>query len=125
MDMQKMAPLVLYDNQCYLCVKFAKAVSFLAKGRLLMVGHYTELGEKIRSQILDSSALDMFWLVDGKTAYGGRAALFPLLCAILSSKGSKARLEDTESCGTECKTAKAVFLRSASLLSNSKKITIG
>lgn len=43
MDLQKMAPLVLYDNQCYLCVKFAKAVSFLAKGRLLIVGHYTEL----------------------------------------------------------------------------------
>ncbi|HEU04647.1 MAG TPA: hypothetical protein ENH95_06000, partial [Nitrosopumilus sp.] len=30
-----------------------------------------------------------------------------------------------ESCDTGCKTAKAVFIRSASLLSNSKKIKLG
>jgi predicted DCC family thiol-disulfide oxidoreductase YuxK len=124
MDLQKMVPLVMYDNQCYLCIKFAKAVNFLAKGRILLIGHYTDLGEKLRSQILDSSALDMFWFVDGKTAYGGRAALIPLFCAILSAKGAKTRLDDIESCGAECKTAKAVFVRSASLLTRSKTISL-
>ena len=29
-----MTPLVIYDNECYLCVQFAKFVNFLAKGRL-------------------------------------------------------------------------------------------
>jgi hypothetical protein len=124
MDLQKMVPLVMYDNQCYLCIKFAKAVNFLAKGRILLIGHYTDLGEKLRSQILDSSALDMFWFVDGKTAYGGRAALIPLFCAILSAKGAKTILDDIESCGAECKTAKAVFVRSASLLTRSKTISL-
>ncbi|MFN3654829.1 MAG: hypothetical protein ACK4TO_05830 [Candidatus Nitrosotenuis sp.] len=124
MDLRGMVPFVLYDNKCYLCIKFAKIVNFLARGRLLLVGHYTDLGEKIRTQFLDSSALEMFWFIDGKTAYGGRAALLPLLSAVISAKGSQVSSSDTESCGMQCKTAKAVFLRSASLFSNSKKIPI-
>ncbi len=126
MDLKGMVPLVIYDNQCYLCTKFAKGVNFLARGKLLLVGHYSSLGEKLRNEILDSSALEMFWLVDGKTAYGGRAALGPLFNAILSSKGSKENpVSVEEACDTGCKTAKAVFIRSASLLSNSKKIKLG
>lgn len=120
-----MVPLVIYDNQCYLCTKFAKAVNFLARGKLLLVGHYTELGEKLRGQILDSSALEMFWFVDGKTAFGGRAALVPLVSAIIQSKGSgNKEFENNEACNMECKNAKAVFVRSASLLTNSKKLAI-
>lgn len=120
-----MVPLVIYDNQCYLCTKFAKAVNFLARGKLLLVGHYTELGEKLREQILDSSALEMFWFVDGKTAFGGRAALVPLISAIIQSKGSgNKEFENNEACDMECKNAKAVFVRSASLLTNSKKLVI-
>jgi predicted DCC family thiol-disulfide oxidoreductase YuxK len=119
-----MVPLIVYDNKCYLCIKFAKTVNFLARGRLLLVGHYTDLGEKIRTEFLDSSALEMFWFIDGKTAYGGRAALLPLFSAIISAKGRQATSDDAESCETYCKTAKAVFLRSASLFSNSKKIPI-
>lgn len=121
-----MVPLVIYDNQCYLCTKFAKVVNFLARGKLLLVGHYSSLGEKLRNEILDSSALEMFWFVDEKMAYGGRAALGPLFNAILSAKGSKSStVTIEEACDTECKTAKAVFIRSASLLSNSKKIKLG
>ena len=126
MDLQGIVPLVIYDNQCYLCTKFAKVVNFLTRGKLILVGHYSSLGEKLRNEILDSSALEMFWFVDGKTAYGGRAALGPLFNTILSSKGrKKGTLHLEESCDTECKTAKAVFIRSASLFSNSKKIKLG
>ncbi len=119
-----MVPLVIYDNKCYLCIKFAKTVNFLSRGRLLLVGHYTDLGEKLRDQILDSSALEMFWFVDGRTAYGGRAALVPMFCAIIRASGVKSRFKDIESCETDCKTVKVVFLRSVSLFSNSKKIPI-
>jgi predicted DCC family thiol-disulfide oxidoreductase YuxK len=124
MDLQKMVPLVIYDNKCYLCIRFTRVVSFLSRGRLLLVGHYTDLGEKLRNQILDSSALEMFWFVDGKTAYGGRAALVPMFCAIIRATRAKSELKKAEACETGCKTAKAVFLRSASLLLNSKKIPI-
>lgn len=125
MDLQSITPLVIYDNQCYLCTKFAKVVNFLARGKLSIVGHYSPLGEKLRNEVLDSSALEMFWFIDGRTAYGGRAALGPLINAILTSKevkGNAISLE--ESCDAECKTAKAVFIRSASLLTNSKKIKL-
>ena len=124
MELQEIVPLVIYDNQCYLCVKFAKFVNFLARGRLRIIGHYTEIGKKIREEVLDSSALEMFWFVDGKTAYGGRAGLLPLLSAIIQANGNAEDLSIQESCDLSCKNTKAVFLRSASLFTNSKKIKI-
>jgi predicted DCC family thiol-disulfide oxidoreductase YuxK len=123
MDLEKLVPLVLYDDMCYLCIKFAKFVNFLAKGRLRLVGHYTDLGKKIRDKVLDSSALSMFWFINKNTAYGGRAALLPLFFAIIAAKGNSS-VSVQESCDIGCKDTKAVFLRSASLLSNSKKIAL-
>ena len=120
-----MTPLVIYDNECYLCVQFAKFVNFLAKGRLHFVGHYTDFGKQIRESVLDSSALEMFWFIDKKTAYGGRAAIVPLLSTILrvNEKNVKKKIVE-DSCALGCKSPKAVFFRSASLLTNSKKIRI-
>ncbi len=99
-------------------------INFLAKGRLRLVGHYTDLGKKLRDEVLDSSALSMFWFIDEKTAYGGRAALLPLFCAMISAKGNSESISVQESCDIGCKDTKAVFLRSASLVSNSKKIIL-
>ena len=125
MELEKMVPFVMYDDQCYLCIKFAKFVNFLARGKLLLVGHYSQLGEKLRKEILDSSALEMFWLVDDKTAYGGRAALVPLFKTIFSGKSNHYQDFDiNENCNAECKTVKAVFVRSASLITNSRKISL-
>lgn len=124
MDLENLVPLVLYDDKCYLCIKFAKLVNFLAKGRLRLVGHYTDLGKMLRDEILDSSALSMFWFIDKKMAYGGRAALGPLFSAIICAKGKSDNISIQESCDIGCKDTKAVFLRSASLLSNSKKIVL-
>ena len=120
-----MTPLVIYDNECYLCVQFAKFVNFLAKGRLRFVGHYTDFGKKIRENTLDSNALEMFWFIDNNTAYGGRAALVPLLTAIFNVSKKKIQNKIVEnSCELGCKSPSAVFFRSASLLTNSKKIKI-
>ena len=120
-----MTPLVIYDNECYLCVQFAKFVNFLAKGRLHFVGHYTDFGKKIRDNTLDSNALEMFWFIDNNTAYGGRAALSPLLTAIFNVSKKKIQNRIVEdSCELGCKSPSAVFFRSASLLTNSKKIKI-
>ncbi len=125
MDIKENTPMVVYDDLCYLCTKFAKIVNFLSRGNLTIIGHYSNQGEEIRNQILDDSALEMFWLIDKKTAYGGRAALFPLICAIITSKKKKSNNMKFESiCKQECKTVKSVFIRSASLLSNSKKIEL-
>ena len=125
MDLKEMAPLAIYDNECYLCVQFAKLVNFLAKGRLHFVGHYTDFGKQIREDILDSNALEMFWFIDTNTAYGGRAALGPLFSAIFNVSKKKIKNKIVEnSCELGCKSPSAVFFRSASLLTNSKKIRI-
>ena len=120
-----MVPFIIYDNECYLCVQFAKFVNFLTKGRLRLVGHYTDFGEQLRNSILDSSALEMFWFIDEKTAYGGRAAIAPLFSAILHVNGKNIRKKNIgDSCILGCKSPKAVFFRSASLLTHSKRINL-
>jgi len=125
MEIKENVPIVVFDNQCYLCIKFAKFVDFFARGKLTMVGHYSDFGTKIRNEILDESALDMFWFIDKKRAYGGRAALFPLVKSIFSKKTKKSStMRVDENCQQDCKTVKAVFLRSSSLLTNSKKIDL-
>ncbi len=125
MEIKENVPIVVFDNQCYLCVKFAKFVDFFARGKMTMVGHYSDFGTKIRNEILDESALDMFWFIDKKMAYGGRAALFPLMKSIFSKKTEKSSsMRVDENCQQDCKTVKAVFLRSSSLFTNSKKIDL-
>ena len=125
MKLEKMVPLVIYDNECYLCVQFAKFVNFLTKGRLRLVGHYTDFGKEIRDNILDKRALEMFWFIDEKTAYGGRAAIGPLFSAILHVNGKNIRKKNIgDSCILGCKSPKAVFFRSASLLTHSKRINL-
>ena len=125
MNLKEITPLVIYDNECYICVQFAKFVNFLAKGKLRFVGHYTDFGRKIRDNALDSNALEMFWFIDSNTAYGGRAALGPLLSSILNSNGKNIQKNiEQDSCELGCKSPKAVFFRSASLLTNSKKIKL-
>jgi hypothetical protein len=125
MDPKETTPLVIYDNECYFCVQFAKFVNFLAKNKLHFVGHYTDSGKQIREGILDSNALEMFWFIDNNTAYGGRAALRPLFSAIFNVNKKKIQNKIVEdSCELGCKSPSAVFFRSASLLTNSKKIKI-
>ena len=100
-------------------------MNFLAKGKLRMIGHYTEFGGKIRKEILEDDALEMFWFIDKETAYGGRAAIIPLLSAILRVHGRKFNeVSIQQSCDIGCKDSLAVFFRSASLITHSRKIRI-
>ena len=125
MEIKENIPIVVFDNQCYLCVKFAKFVDFFARGKITMVGHYSDFGIKIRNEILDESALDMFWFIDKKRACGGRAALVPLVKSIFSKKTKKSlTMRVDEKCNQDCKNVKAVFIRSSSLFINSKKIDL-
>ena len=125
MELHDSLPLMVYDDKCYVCIKFAQLMNFLAKGRLRMIGHYTEFGGEIREEILEDDALEMFWFIDKKTAYGGRAAIIPLLSAILRIHDKKFdEMSIQESCNIGCKDSLAVFFRSASLITHSKKIKI-
>ena len=125
MEIKENSPIVLFDNQCYLCMKFAKTVNFFARDKITIIGHYSKFGKKIREEILDETALDMFWFITKKRAYGGRAALLPLIKSILIEKTKKSSIiRIDEECQQDCKTVKAVFLRSTSLITNSKIIDL-
>jgi len=123
MEIKEKIPIMLFDNQCYLCTKFAKYVNFFARGKITTVGHYSEFGEKIRNELLDESALEMFWFISEKRAFGGRAALYPLIKTIITKNAKNPTIIKSEDTYKQnCKTVKAVFVRSASLLTTSKKI---
>ena len=125
MDLHEKLPLMVFDDKCYVCIKFAKIVNYLTKGRLRMVGHYTEFGKLIRDDFLGDDALEMFWFLDKNTAYGGRAALRPLISAIFNLDGTNTnKISIQESCDIGCKDSFAVFFRSASLITHSKKISL-
>lgn len=126
-SIKDLAPLVIYDDECYLCSKFASAVHAFAKNKILMVGHYSEAGMKIKSEIFDVNydSTIMFWFVTKDTAYGGRSAILPLISCILSG-GPRRHLEYQQppACSQDCKTPRAFFTRTKSLLSNSKKMAL-
>ena len=125
MEIKAEIPIILFDDQCYVCIKFATIVNFLARGKITMVGHYSNFGIKIRDEILDESALEMFWFIDEKRASGGRAALFPLVKSIFSTKSRKTKFDQINNiCSDDCKSVKAVFVRSFTLITNSKKIDL-
>ena len=125
MEIKEEIPIVLFDDQCHICIKFAIIVNFLARGKITMIGHYSNFGIKIRNEILDESALEMFWFIDEKRASGGRAALFPLIKSIFLSKSRKSKFVQLDNiCSEDCKSTKAVFLRSYTLITNSKKIDL-
>ena len=125
MEFRDELPLMIYDDKCYVCIKFAKLMNFISKGKLRMIGRYTEFGKTIREEILEEDALEMFWFIDNETAYGGRAAIIPLLSAILRVQGRKFnKMSIQESCDIGCNDSLAVFFRSASLITHSRKIKI-
>lgn len=119
-------PLGLYDNKCYVCSKFAQIISFLSRRSIIMVGHYTDEGQKIIEQLNNPKAFEMFWFINGKRAYGGRAAILPMIKHISKpSKSCKPVLfAKTDPCSTQCKTVRAVFLRSISIMKNSETIDL-
>ncbi|MDB9722197.1 hypothetical protein OAQ83_01375 [Nitrosopumilus sp.] len=125
MEIKEEIPIVLFDDQCYVCIKFATIVNFLARGKITMIGHYSDFGIKIRNEILDQTALEMFWFIDEKRASGGRAALFPLIKSIFSTKSRKRKFTQLDNiCSKDCKTVKSVFVRSFTLITSSKKIDL-
>ena len=125
MEIKEKIPIVLFDDQCYVCIKFAVIVNFLARNKITIIGHYSDFGIKIRKEILDESALEMFWFIDEKRASGGRAALFPLIKSIFSIKTEKSKfIQINDICSKNCKSTKSVFVRSFSLITNSKKIDL-
>ena len=81
-------PVLLYDNDCGICSRFARIAEKTSRGWVETVGLFTERGARIKSDFF--SPIDhpdeMFWILLGNTGYGGRSGLLPLAREIVRGR---------------------------------------
>jgi len=87
------SPLLLYDNYCTLCYRYAKIVWRLSRGRIAVLGMYSVDTEKIRDLIDFSIYTSVPWLIkpDECVMYGGRSMILSILKEILKGFFKKER----------------------------------
>ena len=92
-------PLLIYDDKCSSCTKFAKTANILSRGWIRTAGHYYSQ-EAIEARKLvfppDFDATKMFWLVNKGGAYGARSGLLPVIKEILSGNFKQVRKKEEE-----------------------------
>lgn len=120
-------PLLIYDDRCYSCAKFANVASALSRGWIRTAGHYCSQEAKEAKEMIFPPGYDatkMFWLVNRNGAYGARSGLLPVAREIIAgiSRGGETS-GITAACeygGTSmsCYAPTNVFKRLASLLSH-------
>jgi len=79
-------PLLIYDDKCSSCVKFAKAAARLSRGWIRIAGHYySKQAIDTKKMIFPSNydATKMFWLINKKGAFGARLGLFQVVKEII------------------------------------------
>lgn len=123
-------PLLIYDDKCYSCAKFAKAAGTFSRGWIKIAGHYYSQEAKEAKEMIFPSGYDatkMFWLVNRNGAHGARSALLPLMKEIFVGvfRGGKAsyvaaacRYDGT---GMSCYTPTNILKRIAGTLSHGAK----
>lgn len=78
--------LLIYDDRCFQCYKFAILMHKLSKGWIQIEGHYSSEELKSLKRIIfpiDYDPTIMFWIVNTKGAWGARSAIIPLLMEII------------------------------------------
>jgi hypothetical protein len=76
--------ILLYDNKCYYCSRFATLAAKLTANRLTLVGLYSKEGDELKASFPKGiNVYEMFWFIDGLYAYGGLYGLFKLLMVII------------------------------------------
>ena len=79
-------PLIVYDDKCYSCTKFANIARSLSRGYIRIAGHYYP-DEAIRAKKMVFPATyeptEMFWLINSNGAYGARSGLLQIIKEII------------------------------------------
>ncbi len=81
-------PLLIYDDKCSSCTKFAKTASILSRGWIRTAGHYySQEAIDAKNMIFpsDYDATKMFWLINKKGAHGARSGLIQVIKEIILS----------------------------------------
>ena len=119
-------PVLIYDDYCASCTNFAKITNRMFRGKITILGHYTQEGRELKQKIFPKNydGTEMSWFVTENKAYGGRKVLIQLLKYLFSTKRERYQPNkfDLTRCTTDCNKIKGVIIRSCSILSNSKII---
>ena len=98
-------PLLIYDDKCYSCTKFAAMAGTLSRGWIRIAGHYYSQEAKQAKRVIfppDYDPTKMFWLVNKNGAYGARSGLPQVIKEILiglaSGAGTPAGIESADAC---------------------------
>jgi hypothetical protein len=123
-------PLLIYDDKCYSCTKFARTASALSRGWIRTAGHYhSEEAKRAKEMIFPKGydATRMFWLVNRSGAHGARSGLPPLAKEIVAGwfRGGRNMDMFTPVCeydgiapSMSCYTPTNIFKRLAKMLSH-------
>jgi hypothetical protein len=71
-------PLLIYDDMCSSCTRFAKTAARMSRGWIRIAGHYkSQEAINVKKTIFPNNydATRMFWLVNKKGAFGARSGL--------------------------------------------------
>jgi hypothetical protein len=121
-------PLLIYDDKCYSCTKFARGVSALSRGWIRTAGHYysqeaMEAKKAVFPEGYDATV--MFWLIDRSGAFGARSGLPHVAKEIVAGwlRGGKNPDEFAPACeygdtSMSCYAPTSVFRRLANMLSH-------
>lgn len=79
-------PLLIYDDMCSSCTRFAKTAARMSRGWIRIAGHFkSQEAINVKKAIFPSNydATRMFWLVNKKGAFGARSGLMQTAKEIL------------------------------------------
>ena len=138
-------PLLIFDDKCSSCLKFARYVNILSHGWIQIAGHYYSTKALETKKMIFPTNYDstkMFWLIYKKTAYGARSALIPVVKEIVRGllksindkdnknhikvKGNEGNL-DTITCNykdrLQCMSTTSTLKRLINMMQNSSRVT--
>ena len=79
-------PLLIYDDKCSSCEKFAKTVAKVSRGWIRIAGHYYSQEAIYTKKLIfpiNYDPTEMFWLINKKGAFGARSGLFEAIKEII------------------------------------------
>ena len=98
-------PMLIYDDKCCACKKFASYADTLSRGWIRLAGHYYSQEAINAKKMIFPAYYDstkMFWLINEKGAYGARSGLLPVAREIIKGIFKRRGLKDQVNLVTAC-----------------------
>ncbi|HEX9678019.1 hypothetical protein [Nitrososphaera sp.] len=115
-------PLLIYDDECGPCTRFARAASGFSRGWIRTAGHGSQEARNAKTAVFPEGydATKMFWLINKHGAFGARSGLAPLTQGIMAGWLRGGKNDDTFSAlrNPVCSTPDNALKRLAKMLSH-------